>query len=135
MKRVYLLAEYCPGPFYMGWHLYLRDRNDGSPNDERWDGWGWLRMGGAYTELASLHAFLAALGHEGPFPERHREERFAEWFAGKFPGGLHLASSEDGWELVEIVPAIPTQARKGVIRTVKGANISFAAACRFDGKT
>ena len=39
----YLLAEECRGEFFTGWHLYLRDRPDGSRNDHPYNPWGWLR--------------------------------------------------------------------------------------------
>jgi hypothetical protein len=42
MKTLFLIAEYCPGPFYMGWHLYLREHVDKRTRNA--DGeWGWLR--------------------------------------------------------------------------------------------
>lgn len=38
----YLIAEYCGGTFYMGWHLYLRDSRERQKRNA--DGsWGWLR--------------------------------------------------------------------------------------------
>lgn len=38
----YLIAEYCDGPFYMGWHLYLRESRDA--HQTNYDGdWGWIR--------------------------------------------------------------------------------------------
>jgi len=40
MKK-FLIAEYCPGPFYMGWHLYLRENRAPKPNAD--GGWGWVR--------------------------------------------------------------------------------------------
>jgi len=41
-KHCFLIAEYCSAPFYMGWHLYLRDTNTRQKLNR--DGtWGWLR--------------------------------------------------------------------------------------------
>lgn len=41
-KTLYLIAEYCPAQFYMGWHLYLRDSNKRQQRNA--DGsWGWIR--------------------------------------------------------------------------------------------
>lgn len=38
----FLIAEYCNAPFYMGWHLYLRDNKE--IQKLNCDGtWGWLR--------------------------------------------------------------------------------------------
>ena len=42
MKDKFLIAEYCDAPFYMGWHLYLRDTKERQKLNR--DGtWGWLR--------------------------------------------------------------------------------------------
>jgi len=38
----FLIAEYCRGPFYMGWHLYLRE-NMAFNRRNRDGGWGWIR--------------------------------------------------------------------------------------------
>lgn len=38
----YLIAEYCPGPIYMGWHLYLRDHKEKQRQNDDGD-WGWIR--------------------------------------------------------------------------------------------
>ena len=40
----YLVAEYCPGPFYMGWHLYLRESKAKQKRNTD-GGWGWLQYG------------------------------------------------------------------------------------------
>lgn len=40
-STLYLIAEYCPGPFYIGWHLYLRERR--GKHERNSDGeWGWI---------------------------------------------------------------------------------------------
>ena len=39
---MYLIAEYCRGPFYMGWHLYLRENRILKRNKD--GGWGWIRQ-------------------------------------------------------------------------------------------
>lgn len=36
-----MVAEYNRHWIYHGWHLYLRDNNEGRPNRDT--GWGWLR--------------------------------------------------------------------------------------------
>ena len=38
---MFLVAEYCRGPFYMGWHLYLRENRVFKRNSD--GGWGWIR--------------------------------------------------------------------------------------------
>jgi hypothetical protein len=41
IKPGFLIAEYCDAPFYMGWHLYLRDNKEIQKRNR--DGtWGWL---------------------------------------------------------------------------------------------
>lgn len=39
---MYLIAEYCAGPFYMGWWLYLRDSKGRQQRNADGD-WGWIR--------------------------------------------------------------------------------------------
>jgi len=39
--RKFLVAEYCRGPFYMGWHLYLRENRTFRRNSD--GGWGWIK--------------------------------------------------------------------------------------------
>lgn len=59
MKRMWLIAEYCPGPLYMGWHIYLRDTPERQRRND--DGsWGWLRRD--HWLLASVHILLDFLG-------------------------------------------------------------------------
>ena len=53
-KAKYLIAEYCRGPFYMGWHLYLRENRAFRRNAD--GNWGWIRK---YPEIIS---YLEPLG-------------------------------------------------------------------------
>lgn len=56
---MFLIAEYCTGPFYMGWHLYLRESKGRQKRNA--DGeWGWLRR--THNKTDSAHACLAMLG-------------------------------------------------------------------------
>lgn len=42
LQKLWLIAEYCRGPFYMGWHLYLRENREMQQRNA--DGsWGWIR--------------------------------------------------------------------------------------------
>lgn len=76
IRTKYLIAEYCPGPFYMGWHIYLRDHrvfrrnNDGS--------WGWIRMSGWSWMQSRVLKFLRSVGIE------IRDDGIAE-FARRYP--------------------------------------------------
>lgn len=56
--QAFLLAEYCAGPYYMGWHLYLRDNKGRQQRNKNGD-WGWLRK--MWQEDAA-HEILIALG-------------------------------------------------------------------------
>jgi len=81
---MWLLAEECKAQFYMGWWLYVRDRNDGSKND---DGeWGWQRD---EHRLQAIEQFLRRLG-EAPPPAERYSQALAEWFGRTYPGGLRV---------------------------------------------
>ena len=56
----FLIAEYCSGPFYMGWHIYLRDTNGRQVRNAD-GGWGWLRKS---WQEKQAHDFLRSLGIE-----------------------------------------------------------------------
>lgn len=56
---MYLIAEYCPGPFYMGWHLYLRENRVFKRNRD--GGWGWIRNSSFTREFRAI-PFLKTLG-------------------------------------------------------------------------
>lgn len=56
---MFLITEYCPGPFYMGWHLYLRD-SKGRQQRNADGSWGWVR--GSSLRKSPAHEFLATLG-------------------------------------------------------------------------
>jgi hypothetical protein len=55
--KMFLIAEYCRGPFYMGWHLYLRDYRAFRRNKDSY--WGWIRRPWQNKPLMS---FLESLG-------------------------------------------------------------------------
>lgn len=55
----WLIAEYCPSPFYMGWHLYLRDSRGVQRRNKNGD-WGWIRR----PHESSAGALLKQLGCE-----------------------------------------------------------------------
>lgn len=52
---MFLVAEYCRGPFYMGWHLYLRENRTFRQNKY---GWGWIRR----IHEHPVESFLSSLG-------------------------------------------------------------------------
>lgn len=106
----------------MGWWLYLRDRNDGSRNDN--GDWGWFR---GHTQ--GIHDFLVRLGHTPPNADRY-DQKLAEWFAENFPGGMLIEfGSGEGWTLAEVIQKPPKQVNRRIIRTVLRANRSFEKAC------
>ncbi|WP_455387604.1 hypothetical protein [Petrachloros mirabilis] len=118
----YLIAEYCCSQFYHGWHLYQRDRNDGSRNDDPWDWWGWLRGDFRHQEIYDL---LVSAGYDPPKPKWHSQE-LAEWFAANLPNGLEVENGETGYRLIQIVDRRPRQRRR-CVRTIRGAAMSQAA--------
>jgi hypothetical protein len=95
-RVAYLYPEECPGPFYMGWWLYLRDRADGSRNDD--GDWGWLRYDG---DLRLVREFLLSVGRADPPPvtytasSAHQAQKWGEWFAANYPGGIKVLVHED----------------------------------------
>lgn len=122
---MFILAEYCCSHFYHGWHLYERNRNDGSRNDDPWDWWGWLR-----GELQQRHVrdLCVEIGYDAPAVTRHGQE-LAEWFAATFPNGLEVEVTCHTYRLVAIVAKRPRSRRRHVVRTIRGAAM---AQRRFD---
>lgn len=97
----WLWAEYCPGPFYMGWWLYERDRTDRSRNDD--GDWGWLRD---FYHLRPVYELLVAAGRvDAPEVRNHPHvcsQKLAEWFAKEYPQGLRVRVTEGGYELAAV---------------------------------
>jgi len=58
---MYLIAEYCRGPFYMGWHFYLRDYRAFRRNKD--GSWGWVRMR-SWSWQPGVLRFLSSIGIE-----------------------------------------------------------------------
>lgn len=55
-RRLFLIAEYCAGPFYMGWHLYLRESR--RLNRRNADGsWGWTHRLGLHGASVAKTVF------------------------------------------------------------------------------
>lgn len=102
----WLYPEYCSGPLFWGWWLYLRDRNDGSENDE--GGWGWLKDG---HQLRPVVRLLRDLGRTDvpevpmPCPHANTVSRFSEWFAQRYPQGIRVqvVPQPEAWERVKYV--------------------------------
>ena len=57
-RPYYLIAEYCRGPFYMGWHLYLRESMDKNKRNSN-GSWGWIRRP---KENKTVIEFLNGMG-------------------------------------------------------------------------
>lgn len=125
----FIIAEYCEGPFYLGWWMYARDRNDGSQNDEGYDRWGWFRGDPEWNGVKAIWELCCELGHAPPVLKRNCD-KFAEWFATTFPGGWLTGQIDGKLAIVEIVPKAPRQVRRGIIRTRLRADRSFERACR-----
>jgi len=95
-----VLAEWCDGPFYMGWHLYLREHCDGRRNRD--GDWGWLRGAGQEGFPCAVRDLLIELGHSPPPPTSRGSDAFAEWFAKTFPRGLRVF--DEGSKFVALPP-------------------------------
>jgi len=59
---MYLVAEYCRGPFYMGWHIYIRDHRTFRRNID--GGWGWVRTHTWSWMQDPVYRFLLSIGIE-----------------------------------------------------------------------
>lgn len=99
----WLLAEYNPAPFYCGWWLYERDRNDGTENDDPRDRWGWLRDN---DRPQPVYRLLAAMGRaDAPvvpdYPPPGGGQPFAAWFAENYPLGLRVRKAGGEYELLK----------------------------------
>ena len=91
MKRIWIRPEYCGADFYTGWHLYARDRNDGSAND---DG-EWLRRGlglhAGWKGLRDIGINLTRPMHPHSTPaEITAATKFIKEFVARYPGGLEV---------------------------------------------
>lgn len=53
---MFLVAEYCRAPFYMGWHLYLRENRAFKRNSD--GSWGWIRR----VHRHPVEKFLLSIG-------------------------------------------------------------------------
>ena len=103
MKRVYILPEYCDADLFTGWHLYERDRRDGSPNDD--GSWGWLRRGISLRELARLLPDLPQpIGISDTFKDIEWHNRFVAAFVDRFPAGVIV--EKDGYDFVRIISEV-----------------------------
>ncbi len=121
MRIKYLIAEYCPGPFYWGWWMYLRDHNDGREND---DGWGWLKRAEPWDDLAILIKTCIPADPAPPAITRSTTV-FAEWFAATYPCGLliEVLKGKQNFRLAEVLTHRPAP-RHYCIRTIQGAVVA-----------
>jgi hypothetical protein len=90
-SRWFVFPEYCGAQFYTGWWLYLRQRTDGTANDD--GDWGWIRH-----NLYDVVELLDDMGVNHPAVrrfERTGEYEFINWFAEQYPAGIEV--SLDKW--------------------------------------
>lgn len=92
MTTIWIVPEFCPGPIYMGWHLYYRQ-----PTKDRagldGHGWGWCKD----HDLFDLSKLLRAPGHDAPALDGYK---FKDWFQEHYPVGILLDLEEPklwGW--------------------------------------
>ncbi len=88
----WIWAEYCSGPFYVGWWLYEREHLDFTKKrpgrrHNKSGSWGWIRAGCNIERVARL---CLGLGH-GDMPGVTRYgDAFAEEFNKRFPKGIKV---------------------------------------------
>ncbi|GAG99174.1 unnamed protein product [marine sediment metagenome] len=114
---MFLVAEYCRGPFYMGWHLYLRENRVFMQNLD--GGWGWIRR---VCEDSTVMALLSSIGitisgdgtcDDGGIAELARQYPVkGRRCGGKLRGCIEVEVGEFG--KIEV-------ANKAIHRTPKGA--------------
>lgn len=114
----YLLAEYCPGPIYWGWWLYLRQSNGAGHREMlEFGATGWLQD---EHQRHGARELCVELKLEPPPDGRHSQD-FAEWFARTAPNGLRVEVGDYGkLKLLARCSSRPKQ-RRGCIRTIRGA--------------
>jgi hypothetical protein len=109
MREMFLISEYCEGPFFMGWHLYLRD-NKGRQQPNAGGGWGWLRRSDCATTQA--HEFLRRIGitlkgdnscDDGGYAELARRFPIPRQRIGRKPRGC-IAVVVDEWGCIAAAP-------------------------------
>lgn len=98
-----ILAEYCHGPFYMGWHLYVRERTDGIPNAD--GGWGWCQSALSVERVRDLCLTMGYRDEDIPEVNYHsgsgKYHEFVDWFAYEFPLGVGVERADFGaWKQV-----------------------------------
>jgi hypothetical protein len=86
-ETFYLYPEFCSHDFFHGWHLYERDRNDGSRNDD--GDWGWIRS--SSMRASDVQKFCREFLHLD-MPTDY--EKFVDEFARRFPRGIPVILGE-----------------------------------------
>lgn len=87
---MFLVAEYCKGPFYMGWHLYLRENRDFRRNKS--GNWGWIRN----LHEHPVKDFLSSIGITIRGDGTCEDDGVAQ-FAAKYPAkGCKLSGKTRG---------------------------------------
>lgn len=99
----YIIPEYCSHAIYHGWHLYERDRPDGSRNDD--GDWGWFQ---GSLSLMRVRALCASIGHDDMPLVTYKTgsgkyQSFVDEFAARFPLGLRVRRKQfDEYESVPL---------------------------------
>lgn len=107
MEKKYLIAEYCRGPFYMGWHVYLRDSAEKNKRNAG-GSWGWINRPGEDPWCSS---FLRLLGitikGDGTCDDGGIAEIASRWpipgeqAGGKPRGCIHINIDYDIFRILE----------------------------------
>jgi len=126
MQLVYILPEFCDHAFYHGWHLYERERADGTRNsDGEW---------GCGLSLYRVRQLCIQIGHVD-MPELDRkpgaawngdaitlQARFVDEFTRRFPFGLR--AWKDRWEYMPAPLGLDTHPDRQII--YKESRLYFA---------
>jgi len=104
MSQKWLIAEYCDGSFYMGWHLYLREHREiGRRNAD--NSWGWIKWTEKDGQHPARHVFddmgIKILGdgtcdHQGVAEFAARNKFNGESIGDKSRGGIMVVVDRYG---------------------------------------
>jgi len=93
---MFLVAEHCEGPFYMGWHLYFRDSEKFQLNKD--GGWGWVRR---VFENKPVLKFMASIDCPITSDGTCGDDGIAK-FAKKYPGDRKAGGRKCGCLVVDV---------------------------------
>lgn len=98
----YIIPEFCHADFFHGWHIYERERIDGSRNSD--GDWGWFQGALSIMPVRNLCVELGYVDMPAVTYDtgsgRYRE--FVDEFAVRFPLGIRVRKHAMGYEAVPL---------------------------------